>query len=773
MTYSYPIDGVEYLWGTFSYPTSTQTPHWYVREDQKHKDLSGEITIRDRIDEQGLGPFVGDVLTIAEFAFRDCNQITAVHLPSTIKLIQGGAFIGCTALRTITMDGNVEAIAVPFQYCKSLSIFYCGTNPEFIGNIAYDGDMKSFHVYLTNNYKGTDFGGVPEGNVKKNSGCGLFMPYQQDTVKFEFDGSVLVVSGSGQVNSGFDPALKNICPSCEGAGGRDAIEKIDFQGSVTVIGQDTFANLVNLQEVVPGPVTDLYAGCFAGCTKLKNVNFRHAKFTTISDHSFKGCTALDNINLPTTLRSIGNGAFRESGLISVAFLGSSMTSIGTSAFESCTNLETFNWPSEVTSVGEAVFKGCTSFGKGGYTVPDSIVSIGVEAFSGTGITSLDVSDTSKLSQIGRGAFFDCKSLTSVRLHAGVANIDGDGFKWCNSLSSVHVRGTDTGLGLGQNVFYGCKAGLTIIYCRSAQATGSGVFGGTENTIYVHRGYQGSDFAGASISRVGSETEIFVPVTEGGLTYSFDGSKLTITGTGQATRASIERATTGQCGACSETLENVQELFLESGVGLSDELFYGCNNLGNVTYCGITAPGASSLFDSDQVQVHVPSIYEGDTFGGKSVTKSTDVDSICEVETPTSVESFVTSDFDTATLAPIDPTSMTEDSQTPTDEEITATSDIDDGQGSVNATLRTGLIVGLVLGLLLLILLVLLLIWLFVIRRRKERSQNTEHELTEETVDTTTTEPAYGTDLNGTETNPLFAQEFDNDLDFRQAYEEYQ
>lgn len=793
------VDGIEYLWGHFKDAPSTQVDHFYVQQDQKCDNLGTEITIKKRV---AISSYNAEVRTIQQFAFRNCAQIETVHLPDTIKLIQAGAFIKCTSLRTITMAGNVETINLPFEYCASLSIFYCGTEPTFTGNIARTDDMNTFQVYVTSNYDGTEFGGVPSANVKKSSGCGLFVPYQQDNVKFEFDGSVLVVSGSGQANGGYDKALTNICSSCSVTDGKNAIQKIEFKDSVTGVGASAFANLANLQEVVPGPVTALSAGCFEGCTKLNNVHFRTAAFTTISECAFKGCTALGNISLPTTLQSIGSEAFMNSGLSSVEFLGSKMQNMGTGAFRGCTKLAKFVWPSQVTTVSDFLFKDCKSFG--GYTMPASIKSIGVEAFSGTIITRLEVPDDSQLSTIGWAAFFDCDSLAFVKLHSGVTSIGGNAFKSCNSLSSVHIKGTDKRLSVRENAFSDCTKGITIYYCRSAEATFTGtgsVFGGTQTTIYVHQGYKLSQFAGAGISRVGSDNEIFVPVTQDGLTYTFDGSKLTITGTGTATGGNIESATKGQCGACTGTLTNVQELFLESTVGLSNNLFQGCSNLQKVTYCGITPPEVSRLFANNQVEVHVPSIYDGDTFGGCSVTKSTDVDDICKIETPTPVESFETSDFSTATIDPIDPTStfdpiddptsmietiddptsmvetidptsIFEESQTPTEEEITATSENDDKQESVQPASNTGLIAGLVVGLLLLVVLVLLLIWLFAIRRRKEQSQVTEHELPEETIDnTTSTESVYGTVMNETEANPLFAQEFDPD-EFRQSYEEY-
>ena len=253
---------------------------------------------------------------------------------------------------------------------------------------------------------------------------------------------------------------------------------------------------------------------------------------------------------------------------------------------------------------------------------------------------------------------------------------------------------------------------------------------------------------------------------------------------------------------------MQELFLDSGVGLSDRLFEGCTNLKKVTYCGITPPKASSLFASDQVQVNVPSIYEGNDFGGRNVTKSTDVDSICNIQTPTPVEttsydpttttetsdpttsepSSTVEESDPATSEPSstveesdpatsEPSSTVESDSTSTDQEIDSTTEFvsetaTDEQGPTKAKSNTGLIIGVIFALLAIILVLLILIWLFLFKRRKEdTTQDPDHELTEETIDSLThTESVYGTEMAETEENPLFARELDFD-EYRNDFEE--
>ena len=76
---------------------------------------------------------------------------------------------------------------------------------------------------------------------------------------------------------------------------------------------------------------------------------------------------------------------------------------------------------------------------GGYTVPESVTSIGAEAFGGcaelTGITI-----PAQVTSIGEGAFYDCPSLASVIIPASVTNIGSSAFEACIGLTNIYFKG---------------------------------------------------------------------------------------------------------------------------------------------------------------------------------------------------------------------------------------------------------------------------------------------------------------------------------------------
>ena len=151
--------------------------------------------------------------------------------------------------------------------------------------------------------------------------------------------------------------------------------------------------------------------------------------TNIGSDVFYGCEGITTVSFPSTLETIGDNAFAQSGLTSVV-VPQGLTTINDGAFMNCANL---------TSV----------------TIPEGVETIGGSAFIHTGLTSLTLPSTIRsMSQ----SFYGCDSLAELTLTDGITMLGGS-FYSCPSITSVNIPGSI--VEVAYNDFSGCT-GLTTV-----------------------------------------------------------------------------------------------------------------------------------------------------------------------------------------------------------------------------------------------------------------------------------------------------------------------
>ena len=218
--------------------------------------------------------------------------------------------------------------------------------------------------------------------------------------------------------------------------------------------------------------------------------------TTVYNDAFSNCASLTSIWLPSTITTIGNYAFKNTGLLEIV-IPSGVTSVGTDAFRNCTQARRVIW--KATS--------CTTFGSGDYytfngntlmtsaiftdnvisipnralnnctyltsiTIPNSVTSIGSSAFNNcNSITSLYIPDS--VSTIGSAAFQRCTSLTSIHLPSGISTFNTYLFSGCSSLTSFSIPNTVTTI--NNYAFQNCSGLLYVDVPESVTSVGSGAF----------------------------------------------------------------------------------------------------------------------------------------------------------------------------------------------------------------------------------------------------------------------------------------------------------
>lgn len=257
--------------------------------------------------------------------------------------------------------------------------------------------------------------------------------------KWELDGSTLKILGSGPMADYTNNAER------PWDGLSSSISSVVVSDGITTVGTRAFRDMNNLTSVSIGKdVTSIGNTAFIDNTSLTTVSFsKDSALTNIGTSAF-GCNSgktnqLKEINIPSTVKTIGDRAFRYSGLQSVNFGDNSqLTTIGENAFLGNTSLQNVNFGdnSQLTTIGSSAFSGnmkleSVDFGdnsklesigdhaffsnvklgtssdpntEGSFTIPASVKTIGKGAFDGDNFDILIFEEGSKLSSVGFQAF---------------------------------------------------------------------------------------------------------------------------------------------------------------------------------------------------------------------------------------------------------------------------------------------------------------------------------------------------------------------------------
>lgn len=245
--------------------------------------------------------------------------------------------------------------------------------------------------------------------------------------------------------------------------GCSSMKSLTIGTGVITIGDNAFFDCENLEDVVFNAVNCQYSGycekigavwCVVGmfdsCNKIRSIKIGNGvkkipigafcrlehletveipeSVTHIGIHAFADCTSLTSITIPHNVTYIGDGAFYYcKALSSVTFNAEACTYMGaynTEVFESCENLTTVTIGENVTMIPNYAFHGRDVEKIKTVVIPNSVKTIGSDAFNNCGIESLTLGNS--VTTIGFGAF-DNNNLSSVTIPASVTTIHSRAF----------------------------------------------------------------------------------------------------------------------------------------------------------------------------------------------------------------------------------------------------------------------------------------------------------------------------------------------------------
>ena len=186
------------------------------------------------------------------------------------------------------------------------------------------------------------------------------------------------------------------------------------------------------------------------------------------------------VYLPSTVKSIGNAAFRSCDNYDgfTISLSEGLERIGDYAFEYCTT-SAFNIPSSVTEIGEGAFSGCGHITD--IVIPEGVKAIKNDTFRSCGhLTSVTLPNS--VESIGDGAFLYCQALQSIEIPATVGTIGSRAFYYCTALKEITIpEGVKT---IGDSTFYNCSSLARITLPSTLTTIGSGAFSGCSSLTRV-------------------------------------------------------------------------------------------------------------------------------------------------------------------------------------------------------------------------------------------------------------------------------------------------
>ena len=225
------------------------------------------------------------------------------------------------------------------------------------------------------------------------------------------------------------------------------------------------------EVIIPDSVKSIESEAFYGCSYLKSVTISDS-VASIADDAFRKCTSLEQLIISNGSETIT--AEMTNGMepyIKEVIIPDSVTSIENFAFSSCLNLESINVSGNnnyYCSIDGILFnKNKTALiqypignEKTEYSVPNSVTSIGYEAFSRCENLSFIIIPDS-VTNIEDYAFCRCTNLTSITIPDKVPSIGTSAFEYCISLESITIPNSVTRI--GYYAFSGCTslADITI------------------------------------------------------------------------------------------------------------------------------------------------------------------------------------------------------------------------------------------------------------------------------------------------------------------------
>lgn len=343
------------------------------------------------------------ITRIGSGAFWNNLNLESVIIPESVTCICGDAFVYCENLKSVNIPESVDQMGDdPFAGCKDISID--NRSPFFIneGGILFDKDRR-FLIHYT--------ASIPDD-------------------RYEIPETVEWIG-------------KHSFYKCEN------LKCVRITKNVKFMGNNAFSDCFNIHLENESPYFAYEGGVL------------YNKEKTTCMHYSMG-SGVKDVKIAGTVRTIGRNCFWNCHMIDSIEIPKSVRQIGYNPFANCRNVRLINhspfydvkdgvlYNSDFT---ELVCCPSTAPLDGTVTIPDTVINIGRNAFTGClGLKRLTIPDSVKF--ISRGAFSECSNLEEIVIPETIEDIGDWCFNKCMSLKQITLpRNID----VKPNTFNSCGA----------------------------------------------------------------------------------------------------------------------------------------------------------------------------------------------------------------------------------------------------------------------------------------------------------------------------